>query len=120
MLRVLLTIVLPLVLPTAIYLAWVRTTQPAGDSGPVRWRARPDAVIAALEKARIKVVPTGIEHGTVTAVVSDPGPSRHFEITTLRRDVETYGRRARVAFDADRAEDAARRDFTINAIYIDP
>ena len=82
--------------------------------------ARPDAVIAALEKARIKVVPTGIEHGTVTAVVSDPGPSRHFEITTLRRDVETYGRRARVAFDADWAEDAARRDFTINAIYIDP
>jgi poly(A) polymerase len=78
--------------------------------------ARPEEVVAALEKARIKAVPTGIEHGTVTAVI----PPRHFEITTLRRDVETDGRRARVAFDADWAEDAARRDFTINAIYLDP
>ncbi len=78
--------------------------------------ARPEEVSAALAKAGIKVVPTGIAHGTVTAVV----PPRHFEITTLRRDVETYGRRARVAFDADWAEDAARRDFTINAIYLDP
>src|SRR5690349_12612045 len=82
--------------------------------------ARPEAVIAALEKAGIKPVPTGIEHGTVTAVVSDPEPPRHFEITTLRRDVETDGRWARVAFDADWTEDAARRDFTINAIYLDP
>src|SRR5436305_8725134 len=81
--------------------------------------ARPEEVIAALEKAGIKPVPTGIDHGTITAVVSTPEP-RHFEITTLRRDVETYGRRARVAFDADWAEDAARRDFTINAIYLDP
>src|SRR5437879_8433408 len=81
--------------------------------------ARPEEVIAALEKAGIKPIPTGIEHGTITAVVSTPEP-RHFEITTLRRDVETYGRRARVAFDADWAEDAARRDFTINAIYLDP
>jgi poly(A) polymerase len=78
--------------------------------------ARPEEVMAALEKARIKAVPTGIAHGTVTAVV----PPRHFEITTLRRDVETYGRHAKVAFDADWAEDAARRDFTINAIYLDP
>src|SRR4029077_7272357 len=61
-------------------------------------------------------VPTGIAHGTVTAVV----PPRHYEITTLRRDVETDGRRARVAFDADSAEDAARRDFTITAVYLDP
>src|SRR5712671_7743066 len=82
--------------------------------------ARPEAVIAALEEARIKAVPTGIEHGTVTAVFDAKEPLRHFEITTLRRDVETYGRRARVAFDADWAEDAARRDFTINAIYLDP
>jgi poly(A) polymerase len=82
--------------------------------------ARPEAVVAALDKARIKAVPTGIEHGTVTAVFDAPKPPRHFEITTLRRDVETYGRRARVAFDADWAEDAARRDFTINAIYLDP
>jgi poly(A) polymerase len=82
--------------------------------------ARPEEVAAALEKAGIKPVPTGIEHGTITAVVNDPAPPRHFEITTLRRDVETYGRRARVAFDADWVEDAARRDFTINAIYLDP
>src|SRR5205807_2887022 len=81
--------------------------------------ARPEEIIAALQKARIKVVPSGIEHGTVTAVFNSPAPPRHFEITTLRRDVETYGRRARVAFDADWAEDAARRDFTINAIYLD-
>ncbi len=78
--------------------------------------ARPEEVAAALDKAGIKVVPTGIAHGTVTAVV----PPRHYEITTLRRDVETDGRHARVAFDADWAEDAARRDFTINAIYLDP
>jgi poly(A) polymerase len=82
--------------------------------------ARPDEVIAALANARIKTVPTGIAHGTVTAVVNSPGPPRHYEITTLRRDVETDGRRAKVAFDADWAEDAGRRDFTINAIYLDP
>lgn len=82
--------------------------------------ARPEDVTAALDKAGIKTVPTGIEHGTITAVVNSHGPPRHFEITTLRRDVETYGRHARVAFDADWAEDAARRDFTINAIYLDP
>src|SRR3954447_12514983 len=78
--------------------------------------ARPEDIIAALEKAGIKAVPTGIAHGTVTAVV----PPRHFEITTLRRDVETYGRHAKVAFGADWVEHAARRDFTINAIYLDP
>ena len=78
--------------------------------------ARPEEVAAALAAAGIKCVPTGIEHGTITAVV----PPRHYEITTLRRDVETYGRRARVAFDADWAADAARRDFTINAIYLEP
>jgi poly(A) polymerase len=78
--------------------------------------AWPEDIIAALEKAGIKAVPTGIEHGTVTAVL----PPRHFEITTLRRDVETDGRHARVAFDADWSEDAARRDFTINALYLDP
>ena len=77
--------------------------------------ARPELVAAALAAAGIKTVPTGIAHGTLTAVV----PPRHFEITTLRRDVETDGRHARVAFDADWAADAARRDFTINAIYLD-
>jgi len=78
--------------------------------------ASPERVIELLEKTGIKVVPTGLAHGTVTAIV----PPRHFEITTLRRDVETYGRRARVAFDADWAADAARRDFTINAIFLAP
>jgi poly(A) polymerase len=78
--------------------------------------APPERVTELLEKASIRVVPTGLAHGTVTAVI----PPRHFEITTLRRDVETYGRRARVAFDADWAADAARRDFTINAIFLAP
>ena len=76
--------------------------------------ASPERVIELLEKTGIKVVPTGLAHGTITAIV----PPRHFEITSLRRDVETYGRRARVAFDADWASDAARRDFTINAIFL--
>jgi poly(A) polymerase len=72
--------------------------------------------VKRLEKARIKAVPTGIDHGTVTAV-SDGHP---FEITTLRRDVSTDGRRATVAFTDDWEEDAARRDFTINALSADP
>ena len=80
--------------------------------------AVPERVIELLEKRGIKVVPTGLTHGTVTAIAGTP--PRHFEITTLRRDVETYGRRARVAFDADWAADAARRDFTINAIFLAP
>src|SRR5881275_1593374 len=79
-------------------------------------RIAPDEVMARLEKARIKAVPTGIEHGTITAV-SDAHP---FEITTLRRDVSTDGRRATVAFTDDWREDAARRDFTINALFADP
>jgi poly(A) polymerase len=80
--------------------------------------ATPERVIQLLEKRGIKVVPTGLAHGTVTAIAGTP--PRHFEITTLRRDVETYGRRARVAFDADWGADAARRDFTINAIFLAP
>jgi poly(A) polymerase len=79
-------------------------------------RITPDEVIRRLEKAKIKAVPTGIEHGTVTAV-SD---GHTFEITTLRRDVTTDGRRATVAFTDDWKEDAARRDFTINALSADP
>src|SRR5881275_2959857 len=79
-------------------------------------RIAPDEVMARLEKARIKAVPTGIDHGTVTAV-SD---GHTFEITTLRRDVTTDGRRATVAFTDDWKEDAARRDFTINALSADP
>jgi poly(A) polymerase len=78
--------------------------------------ARPEAVMAALAGAKIKALPTGIAHGTVTAVI----PPRSFEITTLRRDVETDGRHAVVAFGADWDEDAKRRDFTINALYLSP
>jgi len=89
--------------------------RPIGDID-IATPAPPEQVIEILEKNGIKVVPTGLAHGTVTAVVTP----RHFEITTLRRDVETYGRRARVAFDADWAADAARRDFTINAIFLAP
>lgn len=76
----------------------------------------PDAVIQRLEAADIKVVPTGIAHGTVTAIADG---DRH-EITTLRCDVETDGRRATVAFAGDWQDDAARRDFTINALYAEP
>ena len=89
--------------------------RPIGDID-IATPAPPERIIELLEKSRIKVVPTGLAHGTVTAIV----PPRYFEITTLRRDVETYGRRARVAFDADWAADAARRDFTINAIFLAP
>jgi len=79
-------------------------------------RIPPDEVMERLERARIKAVPTGIDHGTITAV-SDAQP---FEVTTLRRDVSTDGRRATVAFTDDWKEDAARRDFTINALSADP
>jgi poly(A) polymerase len=79
-------------------------------------RLQPEEVVERLEAARIKAVPTGIDHGTVTAV-SDAHP---YEETTLRRDVSTDGRRATVAFTSDWAEDAARRDFTINALSADP
>ncbi|HLY87817.1 MAG TPA: CCA tRNA nucleotidyltransferase [Acetobacteraceae bacterium] len=72
----------------------------------------PEAVTKALQAARLRAVPTGIEHGTVTAVSDHQG----FEITTLRRDVETDGRHAVVAFTDDWRADAARRDFTINAM----
>lgn len=75
----------------------------------------PTEVMRRLEQAGIKSIPTGIEHGTVTAV-SD---GKNYEITTLRRDVATDGRRAVVAFSTDWKEDAARRDFTINALYVD-
>lgn len=77
---------------------------------------RPEDVMERLTAASIKVIPTGIAHGTVTGVLPD-GP---VEITTLRRDVSTDGRRATVAFSDDWNEDAARRDFTINALSADP
>jgi len=79
-------------------------------------RLRPDEVIARLQATNIKTIPTGIDHGTVTAV-SD---GQTVEITSLRRDVSTDGRRATIAFTDDWREDAARRDFTINALLADP
>ena len=75
----------------------------------------PQTVIALLEKAGIKAVPTGIDHGTITAVKD----GHSFEVTTLRHDVETFGRHARVAFTDDWLADAARRDFTMNALFCD-
>ena len=79
-------------------------------------RLPPEKVIARLAKAKIKAVPTGLAHGTVTAVVN----GAPVEVTTLRRDVATDGRRATIAYTEDWREDAARRDFTINALLADP
>ncbi len=79
-------------------------------------RDTPDRVTALLRQAGIRAIPTGIAHGTVTAVIG----TAHFEITTLRSDVETFGRHARVEFTDDWTVDAARRDFTINALSCRP
>jgi poly(A) polymerase len=79
-------------------------------------RLTPEEVMARLGKARIKAVPTGLAHGTVTAVVA----GKPVEVTTLRRDVATNGRQAIIAYTDDWREDAARRDFTINALFADP
>lgn len=76
----------------------------------------PEQVIAHCNAASIRTVPTGIDHGTVTAL----RPGGNVEITTLRHDVSTDGRRATVAYAQDWRDDAARRDFTINALYADP
>ena len=76
----------------------------------------PDEAVRRLEAAGLRVVPTGIAHGTVTAVSAGTG----FEVTSLRRDVETDGRRAAVAFTTDWREDALRRDFTMNALSLRP
>ena len=76
---------------------------------------QPPTVVALIEAAGLKAVPTGIAHGTITAVSG----GRPFEVTTLRRDVETDGRHATVAFTGDWVADARRRDFTLNALYCD-
>jgi len=76
----------------------------------------PDRVVALLERAGLKAVPTGLSHGTVTAVAA----GRPFEVTSLRIDVETYGRHAKVAFTDDWQADATRRDLTINALSATP
>ena len=77
--------------------------------------ATPEQVVAALERAGLRTIPTGLDHGTVTALVD----GRSYEITTLRRDVATDGRHAVVAFTDDWRTDAARRDFTLNALSMD-
>ena len=79
----------------------------------VATRLAPSRVLAALARAGLKAVPTGIEHGTVTAVSA----RRPYEITTLRQDVRTDGRHAEVAFTEDWLQDARRRDFRLNALY---
>lgn len=76
---------------------------------------QPDRVLALAQAAGVRAVPTGIDHGTVTLIV-DHSP---FEVTTLRRDVATDGRHAQVVFTNRWEEDAARRDFTLNALYAD-
>jgi poly(A) polymerase len=87
---------------------------PIGDID-IATTALPDEVIRRAKAAGIKSVPTGIEHGTVTLVV-DAHP---FEVTTLREDTETFGRKAKVAFGRDWVRDAERRDFTINGLSVD-
>ena len=87
---------------------------PCGDID-IATTALPDEVIRRARAAGIKSVPTGIEHGTVTLVVD----GQPFEVTTLREDTETFGRKAKVAFGRDWVRDAERRDFTINGLSVD-
>ncbi|MBB4397299.1 CCA tRNA nucleotidyltransferase [Bradyrhizobium sp. ERR14] len=77
--------------------------------------ARPEEVIRRAKAAGIKSVPTGIDHGTVTLVID----SHPYEVTTLREDTETFGRKAKVAFGRDWVKDAERRDFTMNGLSVD-
>ncbi len=110
-------------LTDAGYNAWfvggcVRDALMSRDSADIdiTTNARPEAVIELAANAGVKSVPTGIDHGTVTLVAG----GKPFEITTLREDVSTDGRRATVAFSDDIAVDAARRDLTMNALYALP
>ncbi len=86
------------------------------DEIDIATTAVPEQVINRAKRARIKSVPTGIEHGTVTLVID----GKPFEVTTLREDIETFGRKAKVAFGRDWARDALRRDFTINGLSLTP
>jgi poly(A) polymerase len=79
----------------------------------------PARVVELARRAGLEVHPTGLDHGTVTVVAKDGDGPKPFEVTTLRIDVETYGRHAQVAFTDDWAADARRRDFTMNALYCD-
>lgn len=85
------------------------------DDIDIATQLEPEAVISAAQRAGLSAIPTGLDHGTVT-VVCEHVP---FEVTTLRRDVSTDGRHAQVAFTKDWSEDAARRDFRLNALYAD-
>src|SRR6202041_1648602 len=87
---------------------------PIGDVD-IATTALPEEVTRRARAAGIKSVPTGIEHGTVTLVVD----AHAFEVTTLREDTETFGRKAKVAFGRDWVRDAERRDFTINGLSVD-
>ncbi len=87
---------------------------PVGDID-IATTALPDEVMRRAKRAGIKSVPTGVEHGTVTLVVD----AQPFEVTTLREDVETFGRKAKVVFGRDWARDAERRDFTVNGLSVD-
>ncbi len=87
--------------------------EPVGDVD-IATTAPPQEVIRRAAAAGFKPVPTGIDHGTITVVVE----KRPFEVTTLREDIETYGRHAKVAFGRDWKRDAERRDFTINALFL--
>ncbi|WP_375174080.1 CCA tRNA nucleotidyltransferase [Pseudooceanicola sp.] len=89
--------------------------RPVGDID-IATDARPERVMDLAKAARIKAVPTGIDHGTITLVAGGLG----HEVTTFRRDIETDGRHATVHFSDDVADDAARRDFTMNALYATP
>ena len=86
------------------------------DDIDIATQLEPEQTLSALEAADIRAIPTGLDHGTVTAIVE----GQPFEITSLRRDVETDGRRAVVAFTKDWSEDAQRRDFRLNALYASP
>lgn len=88
---------------------------PVGDVD-IATTALPDEVIRRAKLAHIKAVPTGVEHGTVTLVIE----GQPFEVTTLREDIETFGRKAKVAFGRDWRRDAMRRDFTINGLSVTP
>jgi poly(A) polymerase len=97
-------------------LLWSVEGGPAPSAGDmdIATTAVPEEVIRRVEAVGFKAVPTGIEHGTITVVIN----ARPFEVTTLRQDIETYGRKAKVAFGRDWRADAERRDFTINALSV--
>ena len=87
--------------------------QPVGEID-VATTAVPEEVVRRVEAAGFKAKPTGIEHGTITVIID----GQPFEVTTLREDVETFGRKAKVVFGRDWKADAERRDFTINALSV--